>query len=240
MANELIIKYGVILNDSENFTSSSFVTKDYVDSLVLSGPQGDQGPQGFQGFQGSQGHQGFQGDQGPQGFQGNQGESLTITNFGNNRILTSDGTSTGSNAETNLTFDGSNFNLIGTSSFGGLTILQQVTENLVSIGATSAIVNYDFSVSSIWYHSTASNNFTANFLNVPTTDNRAITLTLVISQGSTAYMPNVLQIDSVTQSIKWANGTASVNANKTDIVGFTLIRSSSSWVQVLGQINTFY
>jgi hypothetical protein len=128
----------------------------------------------------------------------------------------------------------------GTSSFEGLTTLKGVTEVINSTpGATDSVVVYDFSNGSNWYHSSANTNFTANFTNVPTTDNRVITTTLVINQGSTPYIPHAVQIGGVGQTIKWAGGTASGNANQVDIVGFTFIRSGGSWAQVLGQINTF-
>jgi hypothetical protein len=101
------------------------------------------------------------------------------------------------------------------------------------------MVIYDFSTGSNWYHSSATTNYTANFINVPTDNNRAITTTIIINQGATAYIPSGLQINGVTQTIKWAGGTASGSTNQVDIVGFTFIRSGASWAQVLGQINTF-
>jgi hypothetical protein len=182
---------------------------------------------------------GAAGSQGPTGPQGATGSSLAISNYGDNRILTSDGTATGSNAESNLTFDGSTLTVSGTSSLSGHSILQQVSEVINSFSVTASTIEYDFSSGALWYHATASTNFTANFTNVPTIDNRAITTSLVISQGSTAYIPTAVQINGVTQSIKWAGGTAFGTANQVDIVGFTFIRSNSSWSQVLGQINTF-
>jgi hypothetical protein len=80
MANELIVKYGVILESGESLTSSSFVTKNYVDSLVVgsgsvgaTGPQGSTGPQGDIGPTGSSGTQGATGPQGSTGSTGSQG-----------------------------------------------------------------------------------------------------------------------------------------------------------------------
>jgi hypothetical protein len=128
----------------------------------------------------------------------------------------------------------------GTSSFNGLTVLQEVTEIINSTpAATASVVTYDFSTGSNWYHSSITTNYTANFTNIPTTDNRATTLSIVIDQGATAYIPTVVQIAGASQTIKWAGGTASGTANQVDIVGFTFIRSGGSWAQVLGQINTF-
>jgi hypothetical protein len=128
----------------------------------------------------------------------------------------------------------------GTSSFNGLTVLQEVTEVINSTpGATASTVVYDFLTGSNWYHSSITTNYTANFTNIPTTNNRAITATIVMSQSSTAYMPTAVQIDGSSQQIRWAGGTASGTPNQVDIVGFTFIRSGNVWDKVLGQINTF-
>jgi hypothetical protein len=128
----------------------------------------------------------------------------------------------------------------GTSSFNGLTVLQEVTEVINSTpGATDSTVVYDFLTGSNWYHSSANTNYTANFTNIPVTDNRVTTVNIVINQGPTAYIPQAVQIGGTSSTIKWAGGTASGNANQVDIVGFTFIRSGGSWAQVLGQINTF-
>ena len=143
-------------------------------------------------------------------------------------------------AQSNLTFDGSTLTVTGTSSLVGHTILQQTSEIVTSsFGATSSTVIYDFTTGSIWYHATASTNYTANFRNMPTTNGRAITANLLINQGPTGYSPTIVQIDGATQSVKWSGGTYSVSANKLDIVGFTFIRSGGVWVQVLGQISSF-
>ena len=106
-------------------------------------------------------------------------------------------------------------------------------------GATATSVVYDFTTGAIWYHATASTNYSANFTNIPTTNNRAITATIIISQGATGYSPTSVRIDGVTQSVKWSSGTYSVSTNKVDIVGFTFLRSGNSWSQVFGQISSF-
>ena len=72
------------------------------------GPQGDIGPTGATGATGPQG------DIGPTGATGATGPGFTtISNTGDNRLLTSDGTTNSANAESNLTFDGSILSLTG-------------------------------------------------------------------------------------------------------------------------------
>ena len=139
---------------------------------------------------------------------------------------------------TNLSLSG-NLDVSGTASFNGLSILGETSEILNNYGATASTVVYDFNTGAIWYHGTASTNYTANFTNLPTTNNRALTATIMINQGPTGYSPTIVRIDGVTQSVKWSGGTYSVSTNKVDVVGFTFIRTGSVWAQVFGQISSF-
>lgn len=60
---------------------------------------------------------------GSSGVGGGGGSGVNISNYGNNRILTSDGTSTGINAESSLSFDGNTFSVNPTgSSFSSFSV----------------------------------------------------------------------------------------------------------------------
>jgi hypothetical protein len=121
----------------------------------------------------------------------------------------------------------------------GLTSLTFTSEKLNTKTSATGTVTHDLSTGSIFYHSSISNNFTANFTNVPTTNDRAIGVTLVLAQGVTPYMSTALQIDGSAQTIKWVNNsTPTGTANKVDIVGFSLIRTGSAWT-VLAQYSTY-
>ena len=121
----------------------------------------------------------------------------------------------------------------------GLTSLTYTSEKLSTKSSATGVVTHDLTTGSIFYHSSISNNFTANITNVPDTNDRAIGVTLVLSQGATAYMATALQIDGNAQTIKWINNSVpSGAANKVDVVGFSLIRTGSTWT-VLGQYSTY-
>jgi hypothetical protein len=126
-----------------------------------------------------------------------------------------------------------------TSSLTGLSLLGNSEVISTEVIATASVVVYDYSLSSLWYHGTASSNFTANFTNLPTTNNRVLSATIVISQGATAYIPNIVQIAGVTQSIKWAGGTQSGTTNSLDLISFNFIRTGNVWTSVIGQIAPF-
>jgi hypothetical protein len=136
---------------------------------------------------------------------------------------------------------GGTLNVGADLSISGLTTLTYTSEKLTTktSAGSAGTVTHDLSTGSIFYHSSISNNFTANFTNVPTTNDRAIGVTLVLAQGGTGYIVNVLQIDGSTQTIKWVNNTTPTGtASKVDIVGFSLIRTGSAWT-VLGQYSTY-
>ena len=121
----------------------------------------------------------------------------------------------------------------------GLTTLTYTSEKLNTKTSATGTVTHDLSTGSVFYHSSISNNFTANFTNVPTTNDRALGVTLILAQGGTPYMSTALQIDGSAQTIKWVNNiTPTGTANKVDIVGFSLIRTGSAWT-VLGQYSTY-
>jgi hypothetical protein len=140
-----------------------------------------------------------------------------------------------------------------TASFTELTVtgptnIQQVIEVLTTatsgpgllISPTASTFNLNFDDGSIFYIEPEGENFVANYLNFPTTDNRIISTTIIISQTASAYIPNVVAINGDIIPISWTNGLLpSGNANQTDIVGFSFMRIGATWSKVFGQLSTF-
>jgi hypothetical protein len=126
----------------------------------------------------------------------------------------------------------------GDLAVAGRTTLAGVTERMTHTQGGSTLT-CDMTGSSIFYLNKPAGNVTANFTNVPTTNNRIITPTVILSQSSPAYIVSIVQIDTAAQTINWANGTTPTGtANKQDVFGFSLIRSGSAW-KVLGQMSTY-
>ena len=74
---------------------------------------------------------------------------------------------------------------------------------------------------------------------MPTTNDRTISVALILNQGATPYIPNAVQINGGAQSIDWEDASAPTgNANQTDVVVFTLVRTGGSW-SVLGSLTTY-
>ena len=121
----------------------------------------------------------------------------------------------------------------------GLTTLQQTTEVLTTLTGATGAVAHDLDNGAVFYHSSLSADFTANFTNVPETDNRTISVVLLLEQGATAYIPTAVQIDGASQTINWQGASAPAgNANQIDVVSFTLIRTGDAWT-VIGSLTTY-
>jgi hypothetical protein len=72
---------------------------------------------------------------------GGGGGGTTVTNYGDNRIVTSDGTSTGLNAESNMTFDGGQVNVTGSMKLTG-TFSGNTTNFVTSDMVTQTVLLY--------------------------------------------------------------------------------------------------
>ena len=90
-----------------------------------------------------------------------------------------------------------------------------------------------FANGGVFYCTGMTGNFTFNYTGVPTTTARTITLTLILGQGGTAYVPTTLQINSVGVTINYAGGvTPSGRANKIDVASFFIYNVSGTFVAV--------
>jgi hypothetical protein len=77
---------------------------------------------------------------------------------------------------------------------------------------------------------------TFNATNVPTDASKIMTINVLVTQGSTGYIPTVFQIAGASNTIRWAGGSAPTptsSAGKIDIFSFTLQRTSGgspAWI----------
>jgi hypothetical protein len=122
----------------------------------------------------------------------------------------------------------------GNVTINGLTTLAETTETLDTKSSVTGTVVHDFSTTAIWYYSSISGNVTANITNVPTTNNRITSVSIVVNQGSPGYIVNGLQIDGAAQTIRWqANTVPTASTNRVDVFTFSLLRAANAWT-VLG------
>jgi hypothetical protein len=111
---------------------------------------------------------------------------------------------------------------------------------LVTVSATAATgtINYDVTTQSVLYYtSNASANWTVNFrassgtsLDTAMATGEAITVVFLVTQGSTAYYNNTVQIDGSSVTPKYQGGTAwtAGNASSIDAYSYTIVKTGSA------------
>lgn len=107
--------------------------------------------------------------------------------------------------------------------------------NVVASAATGTI-NFDVSTASVWYYtSNATANHTLNFryssgatLSSALAVGDAITVVWLNTNGSTAYYPNVIQIDGTTVTPKVPAAISAGNASAIDAYTFTIIKTAAT------------
>jgi hypothetical protein len=129
--------------------------------------------------------------------------------------------------------------MFSSPTFTGTTTIQQTMEVVNTLNASTGVVEHNFTFGAVWVHTNISANFTANFTNFNTTDNRVISIALVLVQGATPRIPSAVQIGGANQTINWQAGAVPTgNANKIDIVNFTFIRNNGT-LRLTGSLSTF-
>jgi hypothetical protein len=108
----------------------------------------------------------------------------------------------------------------------------------VSATAATGTVNYDVTTQSVLYYtSNASANWTVNFrassgttLSSAMATGESVTVVFLVTQGTTAYYNNAVQVDGSSITPKWQGGTAptSGNASSVDAYSYTIVKTGSS------------
>jgi len=130
---------------------------------------------------------------------------------------------------------------IGTPAITGGTLADAVIKGLeedvnVVASAATGTINFDVSTASVWYYtSNATANHTLNFryssgatLNSVLAVGDAITLVWLNTNGSTAYYPNVIQIDGSAVTPKVPAAISAGNASAIDAYAFTIIKTAAT------------
>jgi hypothetical protein len=135
--------------------------------------------------------------------------------------------------DSTLIIDAINGTIVNPRITGGV-----IENNIDLFGATGTVV-HDTSTTHIFYHSGLAADFTANFTNVSLNNNEITSMSLILEQGATAYIPTAVQIDGAAQTLLWQGGSAPTGtANGVDHVTFSLIYNGSSYT-VLGQLASY-
>ena len=141
----------------------------------------------------------------------------------------------------------SSVTITGSATFSGNISITQTTEKFnnytTNIGSgTTVTLSSDTAGNLIYVNTgTVSGNWTIDVTNLNLTTGFSTAVTVIIAQGSTAYMPTIFRIGSVTQTIIWQGGGSvpTGNANKTDILIYSILCTASNTYTVFGQLVTF-
>jgi hypothetical protein len=160
------------------------------------------------------------------------------------------------NGVTGLSIDSSqNVSFANTLALGVSGSVMELTlsaaAETVTIAATAATgtVNFDVSTQSILYYtSNASANWTLNIrgsssvsLNSIMSTGQSVTITHLVTQGSTAYYNSAVTVDGTSVTPKWSGGSAPVagNVNSVDVYSYTLIKTGSGSFTVFASQTRF-
>lgn len=106
---------------------------------------------------------------------------------------------------------------------------KRTNEVFTNISSYSATIEYNYTDGNVFYQTNLTNNYDANFTNIPTTELVVTTCSLIIEHGASAYTPNNLYINStLISSVKWLSQPLPV-ANTTGIITYVMIRRNSAW-----------
>jgi hypothetical protein len=119
----------------------------------------------------------------------------------------------------------------------------------VTASAPPSTTNYDAKTQSVLYYTTnTSANWTLNIrgdsstsLNSVMQVGQTITVVLIAVNSTTAYYPNVIQVDGSSVTPKWQGGTAvsSGNASAIDIYTFAVLKTASATFTVFASQTKF-
>lgn len=138
----------------------------------------------------------------------------------------------------------------GSSSVLASALVNAAETCTVSATAATGTINYDITTQSVLYYTTnASANWTVNFrassgtsLNTALATGQSVTVAFLVTQGSTAYYNNVVQVDGTTSGVttRWIGGAPTAgNASGIDSYRYLIIKTGSATFTVLASVTQF-
>jgi len=137
----------------------------------------------------------------------------------------------------------------GTSSNADLKTSNILEVATISATAATGTIQYDVTTQSVLYYtSNASGNFTLNFrgstgtsLNTIMSTGESLSVTFLVTNGSTAYYNSAVTIDGNSVTPKWQGGSAptSGNASSIDVYTYVIFKTGSATFTVLASVTKF-
>lgn len=138
-------------------------------------------------------------------------------------------------------------NILNTPSLITPKIFEPITVTASAPAASTPF--YVLSQTLYYYTSVATTNWALNVTGdaTPTTlDNviavgQSLTITIMVTNGATAYLPSSFSIDSTVRTVKWQGGTAPTagNPNSVDMWTYSIIKTAANTYTVFGSLTKF-
>lgn len=132
------------------------------------------------------------------------------------------------------------------TTLSGTTSIEEVVEKVTVQTSTTGTINFDCLTQAIeYYTANQTANRTINFrgdgsttLDSMLSNNESITVSIAMTQGSTARYLSAYQIDGTSVTPKWQGGSAPSegNASGIDVYTFTIIKTASATYTVLASL----
>jgi hypothetical protein len=138
---------------------------------------------------------------------------------------------------------------VGTSSNADLKTSNILEVATISATAATGTIQFDVTTQSVLYYTTnASGNFTLNFrgstgtsLNTIMSTGESLSVTFLVTNGSTAYYNSAVTIDGNSVTPKWQGGSAPTSGNASSIDSYTYVifKTGSATFTVLASVTKF-
>ena len=121
--------------------------------------------------------------------------------------------------------------------------------NVSSTTLAAGAFSIDVETSTVWlFPNNPTGDFTLDFrwnvstaLNASLPVGQSVTVTVMLTQGATAYRPTAFTIDGASVTPKWQGGTAPATGNPSaiDVYQFAIVQTGASTYTVLGSLTKF-
>lgn len=137
-------------------------------------------------------------------------------------------------------------NILNTPTLITPKIFEPIT--ITASAPTASTSFYVLSQTLYYYTSTTTNNWALNVTGDATTtlDNviavgQSLTITIMVTNGATAYLPSSFSIDSSARTVKWQGGTAPTagNVNAVDMWTYSIVKTAANTYTVFGSLTKF-
>lgn len=218
-----------------------------IGSIGYTGSAGSQGTIGYTGSAGGQGTTGYTGSVGSQGTIGYTGSAGSTGSQGTTGYTGSSGSQgsigyTGSaGSQGNIGYTGSQGATGYTGSIPATLVINKSNEQFTPYASVNGVFTFDCSNGYIFNATSLTAGFTPSFSNFDLANNTATSITMILTQGGTAYAPTSnVQLGSTTNTaVSWQGGSVPTgNANKKDVLVYSVLNSSGTYT-VLGQLVSF-